>query len=262
MDIIWILGHILALGIGISLGLLGGGGSILAVPILMYVMGLSPREAIAASLFIVGTVSLLGLIPHAKAGNVSLKLALTFAPAAMVGAYAGAKLAELPAITETIQVVAFGIVMLLASILMIRKGQRKDSKAEPVEPALSPPKSPSFAKIFMIPLEGLLVGIITGFVGVGGGFAIIPALVLLGGTPMKEAIGTSLLIIAFKSATAFLGYLDQVSLDWGLMISFTLAASVGTYAGALLSHRLDASHLQKAFGYFVLAVSIFVLIQR
>lgn len=259
MDIIWILGHLLALGIGISLGLLGGGGSILAVPILMYVMGLSPREAIAASLFIVGTVSLLGLIPHAKAGNVSLKLALTFAPAAMVGAYAGAKLAELPAITEAIQVVAFGVVMFLASILMIRKGQRQP---EPVEPALSSPKSPPFAKIFMIPLEGLLVGIITGFVGVGGGFAIIPALVLLGGTPMKEAIGTSLLIIAFKSATAFLGYMDQVSLDWGLMISFTLAASVGTYAGAILSHRLDASHLQKAFGYFVLAVSIFVLIKR
>ncbi|MFO8038141.1 MAG: sulfite exporter TauE/SafE family protein [Sodalinema sp.] len=259
MDIIWILGHILALGIGISLGLLGGGGSILAVPILMYVMGLPPKEAIAASLFIVGTVSLLGLIPHAKAGNVSLKLALTFAPAAMVGAYAGARLAELPAITETIQVVAFGIVMLLASILMIRKGQRK---AQPVEPTLSPPKSPSLGKMLIIPLEGLLVGIITGFVGVGGGFAIIPALVLLGGTPMKEAIGTSLLIIAFKSATAFLGYMDQVSLDWGLMISFTLAASVGTYAGAILSHRLDASHLQKAFGYFVLAVSIFVLIQR
>jgi uncharacterized membrane protein YfcA len=259
MDIIWILGHILALGIGISLGLLGGGGSILAVPILMYVMGLSPQEAIAASLFIVGIVSLLGLIPHAKAGNVSLKLALTFAPAAMVGAYAGARLAALPAITDTIQVVAFGIVMLLASILMIRKGQRQ---AQPVEAALSPPKSPSLGKILMIPLEGLLVGIITGFVGVGGGFAIIPALVLLGGTPMKEAIGTSLLIIAFKSATAFLGYMDQVSLDWGLMMSFTLAASVGTYAGAMLSHRLDASHLQKAFGYFVLAVSIFVLIQR
>lgn len=259
MDIIWILGHLLALGIGISLGLLGGGGSILAVPILIYVMGLSPREAIAASLFIVGIVSLLGLIPHAKAGNVSLKLALTFAPAAMVGAYAGARLAELPAITETIQVVAFGIVMLLASILMIRKGQRK---AKPVEPALSPPKSPSLGKLLIIPLEGLFVGIITGFVGVGGGFAIIPALVLLGGTPMKEAIGTSLLIIAFKSATAFLGYLDQVSLDWGLMISFTLAASLGTYGGAMLSHRLDASHLQKAFGYFVLAVSIFVLVQR
>lgn len=259
MDIIWILGHILALGIGISLGLLGGGGSILAVPILMYVMGLSPQEAIAASLFIVGIVSLLGLIPHAKAGNVSLKLALTFAPAAMVGAYAGARLAALPAITETIQVVAFGLVMFLASILMIRKGQHK---AQPVEAALSPPKSPSLGKILMIPLEGLLVGIITGFVGVGGGFAIIPALVLLGGTPMKEAIGTSLLIIAFKSATAFLGYMDQVSLDWGLMISFTLAASVGTYGGAMLSHRLDASHLQKAFGYFVLAVSIFVLIQR
>ncbi|NMG57385.1 sulfite exporter TauE/SafE family protein [Geitlerinema sp. P-1104] len=259
MDITWIFGHILAIGIGISLGLLGGGGSILAVPILIYVMGLSAREAIAASLFIVGVVSLMGLIPHAKAGNVSLKLALTFAPAAMVGAYGGAKLAELPFISDTIQLVAFGLVMFLASILMIRKKRA----AVPVQPAsTSTPKSPSFGKTLLIPLEGILVGVITGFVGVGGGFAIIPALVLLGGTPMKEAIGTSLLIIALKSATAFWGYLGQVSLDWGIIISFTIAASLGTYGGAVLSHRIDASHLQKGFGYFVLAVSIFVLIQR
>lgn len=106
------------------------------------------------------------------------------------------------------------------------------------------------------------MGVITGFVGVGGGFAIIPALVLLGGTPIKEAIGTSLLIIGLKSATAFWGYLGQVSLDWNLILSFTLAATLGTYGGALLSRRLDASHLQKGFGYFVLAVSIFILIQR
>ncbi len=259
MDITWIFGHILAIGIGISLGLLGGGGSILAVPILIYVMGLSAREAIAASLFIVGVVSLMGLIPHAKAGNVSLKLALTFAPAAMVGAYGGAKLAELPFISDTIQLVAFGLVMFLASILMIRKKRA----AVPVQPeSTATPKSPSFGKTLLIPLEGILVGVITGFVGVGGGFAIIPALVLLGGTPMKEAIGTSLLIIALKSATAFWGYLGQVSLDWGIIISFTIAASLGTYGGAVLSHRIDASHLQKGFGYFVLAVSIFVLIQR
>ncbi|TVR09276.1 MAG: sulfite exporter TauE/SafE family protein [Phormidium sp. GEM2.Bin31] len=259
MDITWIFGHLLAIGIGISLGLLGGGGSILAVPILIYVMGLSAREAIAASLFIVGVVSLMGLIPHAKAGNVSLKLALTFAPAAMVGAYGGARLAELPFITDTIQLVAFGLVMFLASIFMIRKKRA----AVPVSPeSTSPPKSPSFGKTLLIPLEGILVGVITGFVGVGGGFAIIPALVLLGGTPMKEAIGTSLLIIALKSATAFWGYLGQVSLDWAIIISFTIAASLGTYGGALLSRRIDASHLQKGFGYFVLAVSIFILIQR
>lgn len=259
MDITWIIGHILAVGIGVSLGLLGGGGSILAVPILVYVMGLSPREAIAASLFIVGAVSLMGLIPHAKAGHVSLKLALTFAPAAMVGAYAGARLAKLPFVSDTLQLVAFGIVMFLASIFMIRK---KRDAAPPLVVTPTAPKSTSFAKVLLIPLEGLLVGVITGFVGVGGGFAIIPALVLLGGTPIKEAIGTSLLIIGLKSATAFWGYLGQVSLDWGLIISFTLAASFGTYGGAVLSRRIDASHLQKAFGYFVLAVSIFILIQR
>ena len=225
--------------------------------------GYRPERRIAASLFIVGVVSLIGLIPHAKAGHVSLKLALTFAPAAMVGAYAGARFAELPFISDTIQLVAFGIVMLLASILMIRK--KRDNPPIQLDPQPDPgatAKSPSLGKTVLIPLEGLLVGVITGFVGVGGGFAIIPALVLLGGTPIKEAIGTSLLIIGLKSATAFWGYLGQVSLDWNLILSFTLAATLGTYGGALLSRRLDASHLQKGFGYFVLAVSIFILIQR
>ena len=102
----------------------------------------------------------------------------------------------------------------------------------------------------------------TGFVGVGGGFIIVPALVILGGIPMKEAIGTSLLIIAFKSATGFLGYLSQVELDWNLVISFTIAASVGTLAGAYLTRFIDAKNLQKGFGYFVLAVAVFVLIKR
>ena len=115
---------------------------------------------------------------------------------------------------------------------------------------------------FAIPLEGLAVGVLTGFVGVGGGFAIIPALVLLGGLPMKEAVGTSLLIIAFKSATGFWGYLGQVEIDWNLMVSFALAAGGGTFVGAYLTRLIEPKQLQKGFGYFVLAVAIFVLIKR
>lgn len=255
----WILGHILAIGIGLSLGLIGGGGSILAVPILVYVMGLSPKAAIAMSLVVVGTVSLLGAIPHGLQGNVNLKTAAIFTPAAMLGAYLGARIASLPLVTETFQLGCFGIVMVAASILMIRKGSGTEADLLPGAPAQ---KSHSERHWLAIPTEGLGVGILTGFVGVGGGFAIIPALVLLGGIPMKEAIGTSLLIIAFKSATGFLGYLNQVAVDWDLMLSFTLAAALGTLGGAWLTRYLEPKHLQKGFGYFVLAVAIFVLIKR
>ncbi|MEL6248817.1 MAG: sulfite exporter TauE/SafE family protein [Cyanobacteria bacterium J06627_15] len=253
-----LIGHLLAVCIGLSLGLLGGGGSILAVPILVYVMGVNSKVAIAMSLFIVGSVSLLGVIPYARHGRVSWRIAAGFIPTAMLGAYLGTQLIRLPLITETVQLVSFGLVMLAASILMIRRGRRsvKPQSAQPQDAAAQPSVS------WLILLEGLGVGIVTGFVGVGGGFLIIPALVLLGGVPIKTAVGTSLLIIAFNSATGFLGYLTQVSIDWGLTLPFTLAAGLGTLLGSRLSRIVSAEQLQKGFGYFVLAVAIFVLIRR
>lgn len=264
-----IVGYLLAVGIGLSLGLIGGGGSILAVPVLIYVMGVGSKAAIAMSLAIVGTVSLVGAIPHGLQGNVNLKTALIFTPVAMVGAYLGARLTALPFITDTIQLVAFGVIMVLASLLMIRQsGQSAHRDPTPELGQQSPRRSASLTKMLhqypwlAIPAEGLAVGILTGFVGVGGGFLIIPALVLLGGLPMKEAIGTSLLIIAAKSATGFVGYLDQVAVDWALVSSFTLAASAGTLVGSYLTQFIHAKRLQQGFGYFVLAVGIFVLIQR
>ena len=257
-----IIGYVLAGSIGLSLGLIGGGGSILAVPILIYVMGVAPKAAIAMSLAIVGIVSLIGAIPHWLQGNVNLKTAAIFVPAAMIGAYLGARLAAFPLITETFQLICFGLVMVIASVLMIRKDSKLPQKQEASSAKRADTPSRHQSHWLAIPLEGLGVGILTGFVGVGGGFAIIPALVLLGGIPMKEAIGTSLLIIAFKSATGFLGYLSQVQLDWNLVISFTLAASFGTLAGAYLTRFIDAKNLQKGFGYFVLAVAMFVLIKR
>ncbi|MEO1403237.1 MAG: sulfite exporter TauE/SafE family protein [Cyanobacteria bacterium J06635_1] len=263
---LWVIGHLLAVCIGLSLGLIGGGGSILAVPILVYVMGVGSKAAIAMSLVIVGTVSLVGAVPHGLQGNVNLRTAAIFTPAAMLGAYGGARLAGLPFISDTFQLICFGIVMVLASVLMIKKGAAKPSLAEDIRQSEATTQGirqkAQGHPWLLIPVEGLGVGILTGFVGVGGGFMIIPALVLLGGLPMKEAIGTSLLIIAAKSATGFLGYLNQVSVDWALVISFTLTASVGTLAGSYLTRFIDAKHLQKGFGYFVLAVAIFVLIRR
>ena len=255
-----ILGHILAIGIGISLGLMGGGGSILAVPILVYVMGIDSSRAVAMSLFIVGSVSLLGVIPYARQALVKWRVVAEFTPAAMIGAYLGTQLLKFPWITETVQLASFGIVMLIASGLMIRKGVE-----HPQQASLSSPSKRVlqwFPLWLMSALQGFGVGIITGFVGVGGGFLIIPALVLLNHMPIKMAVGTSLSIITLNSAAGLLGYLNQVSIDWKLTLSFTLAAGLGTVLGSWLSQFVEASQLQKGFGYFVLAIAIFVLVQR
>ncbi|MBO9998741.1 MAG: sulfite exporter TauE/SafE family protein [Cyanobacteria bacterium SID2] len=258
-DVIWAIGHVLAMTIGLSLGLIGGGGSVLAVPVLIYVMNLPTQEAIATSLFVVGLVSLIGLSSHWQQGNVNLKIALAFAPFAMVGAYLGAQFAALPPINDTVQLVSFGIVMGIAGVSMIRKDSQSRSSESKVDILSVPPRATNFA---LVPLQGATVGLLTGFVGVGGGFAIVPALVILGGVPMKEAIGTSLLLIVFNAVSGFLGYIDRVDLDWSLIASFAIAASLGTLSGASFARSIDAKHLQKGFGYFVLAIAIFVLIQR
>lgn len=252
------LSLILAIFVGLSLGLIGGGGSILAVPILRYVVGVGAKEAIAMSLFIVGIVSIIGLIPHWRKGNVNLPVALSFIPPAMIGAFFGAKITRLPFINDTIQLVSFGVIMLLASVFMIIKSN--NSSLEIPEKTVG--KNKLTKRIFFTLIQGFGVGVLTGFVGVGGGFLIIPALVLVGGIPMKEAVGTSLLIIATNSASAFMGYWNQVSLDWGVMIAFAIASSLGIILGANIGQRFEAKLLQKAFGYFVLAVAVFVLIAR
>lgn len=252
-----ILGYFLAICIGLSLGLIGGGGSVLAVPILVYIMGLGAKTAIATSLVIVGTVSLIGIIPHWLQGNVNLSVAAMFVPTAMLGSYLGARLTGLPWITETIQLICFALVMVSASMMMIWQVKPTHHKYDLFE------TNHHFKyQRLVIPLEGLGVGILTGFVGVGGGFLIIPALVLFGGIPMKEAIGTSLMIITFNSIAGFVGYLGQVNLDWNLTIFFAIAASLGTITGAYLTRFIEAKQLQKAFGYFVLAIGVFVLVQH
>lgn len=255
----WIVGLLLAGGIGLSLGLMGGGGSVLALPVLVYVMGVAPKSAIAMTLMIVGTVSLLGLIPHWRAGNINLKTALVFGPATMVGTFSGSKIATIPWVTGTFQMILFAVVMLMAAAFMIYRSTQSIVPDEPL--ALYPKPFCKYCWLWLLS-EGVLVGILTGLVGVGGGFAIVPALVLLADVPMKQAIGTSLLIIIANSITGFLGYLGHVDLDWHLMISFIFAASVGTLPGAYLARFVSAQRLQKIFGYFLLAVASFVLVQN
>ncbi|MEA5575444.1 sulfite exporter TauE/SafE family protein [Anabaena sp. UHCC 0451] len=259
----WILGHILATGIGISLGLIGGGGSVLALPILVYVMGVPTKSAIAMTLVIVGTVSLIGVIPHWRKGNINFKKAFIFGSATMLGAFVGAKIAGLPFITDSLQMIMFAIMMLLAASLMIKRSFQKTAPTSPENPnaEIYQPPICRYCWLWLL-TEGLGVGILTGLVGVGGGFAIVPALVILGKTPMKEAIGTSLLILVVNAVAGFLGYLGQVELDWQLIGTFILAASLGSFLGAYLSQFIDAKKLQKYFGYFLIAVATFVLFQN
>jgi uncharacterized membrane protein YfcA len=259
----WIFGHIIAICIGISLGLIGGGGSILAVPTLVYVMGVPPKSAIAMSLAIVGTVSLLGVIPHWKLGNVQLKTAAMFGLSTMLGAYAGAKIATFPFITGTLQMLLFATMMLLAAIFMMRKSSSTSSSSsvEKLDLELYPKPVCKYCWLWLIS-EGIGVGILTGLVGVGGGFAIVPALVLLAKVPMKQAIGTSLLVIVLNSSAGFLGYLGSVAINWQLTLSFMFAASLGILLGAYLAKFVQARHLQQAFAYFLLAMSGFMLWQN
>lgn len=259
----WIVGHLLAIGIGVSLGLLGGGGSVLAVPILVYTMGINPKSAIVMSLVIVGTVSLMGAIRHWKNGNINLRTAYIFGSATMLGAFGGAKVATLPFVSGTLQMLLFAILMLVAAGLMIHSSARSTSQASAQERDLSlyPQPTCKYCWLWLVS-EGFGVGFLTGLVGVGGGFAIVPALVLLGKIPIKQAIGTSLLIIAMNSGAGFLGYLGRVDLNWALIGSFTLAAALGTVGGTYLSQFVQAKQLQKSFGYFLLAVATFVVFQN
>lgn len=260
---IWIIGHFLAVGIGVSLGLLGGGGSVLALPVLVYVMGVAPKPAIAMTLIIVGTVSLLGCIPHARRGNLNFKTAVIFGTATMLGAYFGARIATLPFITSAFQMTLFGLSMLIAAGLMIyRTSKSKPVSSQDELDAVEYVKPVCKYCWLWLMTEGIAVGVLTGLVGVGGGFAIVPALVLLGNVPMRQAIGTSLLIIACNSVAGLLGYLGHISLDWNLTVSFTFLAGCGTVIGAYLAQFVPAPQLQKSFGYFLLVVATFVLVQN
>jgi uncharacterized membrane protein YfcA len=260
-----ILGLALAALIGLSLGLLGGGGSILTVPIFVYVLGFGAKEAIAMSLAVVGATSLFGAAGHWKAGNVNLRVALIFGAVAMVGTYLGARLAV--HFSGAAQLALFAVVMLLAAFFMLREREPLLAKVGETEllgeaPVVQDGADVREMAVGLIALEGVAVGTLTGLVGVGGGFLIVPALVLLGKLPMKQAVGTSLLVIAMKSAAGFYGYLGQVEVPWAFMGLFTVVAVLGIFAGTYLVQFVSQAQLKRSFALFLVVMGGFILWQN
>lgn len=266
MEITTISGYLLAILVGTSLGLIGSGGSILTVPILVYVMGVDPVIATAYSLFIVGATSLVGGIQNAMQKKVDFKTVLIFGIPSIAAVYL-TRAYLMPLIPDTLfsmgsleftkpiaLMVLFAIVMIAASISMIKPGKKSKEVSEDCVMKYNYP---------MILLEGSLVGVVTGLVGAGGGFLIIPALVLLAKMPMKLAVGTSLFIIAAKSLLGFTGDLQSSEhIDWGLLSVFTLLSIVGIFIGILLSKKIEGNKLKTAFGWFVLLMGIYIFIKE
>jgi uncharacterized membrane protein YfcA len=245
-----VLGLALAVVVGLSLGMLGGGGSILTVPIFVYVGGFAAKSAVAMSLPVVGATSLIGAVSHWRSGNVHLRSALLFGSLAMVGAFAGAKLSEL--LTGETQLALLGVVMLAAAIAMFRQRAgvpaAADGRARGVRPVL--------------PLVALGVGVLTGIVGIGGGFLVVPALVLLAGLPMKQAIGTSLVVIAMNAAAGLLGYVGSVSISWSYVALFSTLAIAGILAGSYLVRFVSPNALRRSFAVFLVLMGALILIQN
>ena len=257
-----ITGYIASLFIGISLGMIGGGGSILTVPVLVYLMGMQPVAATAYSLFIVGLTSLIGGVNYYRKDLVSMKTAVLFSIPAIAAVYSVRKFV-VPAIPDNIFaignfvmtkdisiMVLFAVLMVAASISMIKCKECVDCPKTASDQNFNYP---------LILLEGIVVGALTGLVGAGGGFLIIPALVILGKLDMKLAVGTSLFIIAAKSLIGFLGDLGHLEIDWTFLSIFSALSVAGIFVGSFLATKVEAQKLKKVFGWFVLAMGIFIL---
>lgn len=262
MEIHHIIGYILATLVGISLGLIGSGGSILSVPILVYIMKVEPVLATAYSLFIVGSTALVGGIQKAREKLVDFKKVVLFGVPTVITVFVTRKFI-VPIIPDVIFItsdfyfaksilimVIFAIVMLFASIRMIRplKHQLVENDTD-----LNYPK---------IIIQGIFIGFVAGFVGAGGGFLIIPALLLLAKTPMKMAIGTSLFIVASQSLIGFLGDLNHHEMDWQLLLIFVGLSIVGFFIGNALSKKISGEKLKSGFGYFVLCMAVYIIVKE
>lgn len=248
MSILFIIGLILSAVIGLSLGLIGGGGSILTVPILVYLLGVGPHEAVGMSLAVVGATSLLGSYLHWRSDNVEISTGLLFGVAGIVGALLGSPLTKM--VSADALLLVFGILMLVVASMMIwrRKHAISDAAHKPH------PVQGIFA--------GLGVGVLTGFLGVGGGFLIVPALVFFGGLAMKKAVGTSLFVIFLNCVAGLVGHLSQDIFDWWIT-SVVLALAVGgAIVGTILSRRIAAQRLQSMFAVLVLGVAAFLVVKN
>lgn len=247
-----ILAWIGALLVGLSLGLMGSGGSILTVPVLIYLAGEQEKVAIAESLGIVGAISLAGFVPYAFKKQVHWKSVILFGVPGMAGTYGGAIIAGY--VSGTFQLLLFALVMLFAAVMMFR-GKKATNESGNVEI--------SHAWWKMV-LEGLAVGILTGLVGVGGGFLIVPALVLLGGLPMSLAVGTSLAIIALKSFSGFFKYIEvlndlNLSMNWELILIFSLIGAVGSFVGKTIGSKVSNDGLKKGFAVFLILMGSYII---
>lgn len=261
-----ILGYVASIFMGLSLGMIGGGGSILTVPILVYLFGIAPVTATAYSLFIVGTTALVGGLSYLKKGDVDLKTGFTFAVPSFIGVYL-TRAYVVPFLPDPVFQVSqfsfskplfimlvFAVLMVVASFSMIRSPQVTVANKSEFS---------ARSKFFLILIEGFLVGGVTGFVGAGGGFLIIPALVILVGMPMKLAVGTSLFIIAAKSLIGFTGDLQQQThIDWKLLVIVSSIAIVGLISGMFLQNKVSEKGLKKGFGYFVLVMGTIILFDQ
>jgi uncharacterized membrane protein YfcA len=238
-----------AIAIGLSLGLLGSGGSILTVPVLVYLVGQDEKVAIAGSLFVVGSIALAGGLQFLRAGFIQWRSVLMFGVPGMLGTYLGAVLAAY--VSGVMQLALFSLVMLVASWLMLRPLDLQHAAGRE-------------RAAWKIAGDGLAVGVITGLVGVGGGFLIVPALVLLGGLSMHQAVATSLIVIALKSYSGFWKYLDvlesqSLELDWKTLLIISALGIAGSFAGSKMARRLPQEKLKRGFGWFLIVMGIYIL---
>ena len=262
METFNVLGFIGALVIGVVLGITGGGGSILTVPILVYHLGVMPITATAYSLFIVGTTALFGTFRNMMKRMIDFRVAFVFSIPAFIAVYLTRKLIipSIPTIIFTVQdfvltkdlaiMIFFAFIMFFAGISMLRT--RKSITVKKV----------SEFNYFIIIIEGFVVGILTGLIGAGGGFLIIPALVLFANLPMKRAVATSLMIISIKSLIGFLGDIGNIEIDWEFLLMFSILSIIGIIIGIYLSNFIDGKKIKKAFGWFVLVMAIYIIIKE
>lgn len=258
------MGYLASIFIGVALGLIGGGGSILTVPVLVYLFSVDAVAATAYSLFIVGTTSAVGSFSYFKKGLVNIKTAIVFGIPSIAAVFL-TRAFIVPAIPQEIfsignfTVTKSILLMLLFAVLMIFASYSMIKKDKPVTEET--PQKQKF-NYPLILVEGTVVGILTGLVGAGGGFLIIPALVVLSKLPMKEAVGTSLVIIAAKSLIGFFGESSETAIDYIFLAKVTAFAIVGIFIGMALSKRINGAKLKPAFGWFVLVMGIYIIIKE
>jgi uncharacterized membrane protein YfcA len=246
---VFAVGLVLSLAIGLSLGLLGGGGSILTVPVLHYVFAIAPHNAIAMSLVVVALTSGFALIPHARTRNVRWRSGLIFGATSMVFAFAGARIGS--SIPGAVLVVAFAALMLVVGTAMLL---RAHCTASPI-----PPRPASIERMLA---TGVGVGLLTGVLGAGGGFIIVPALVLVAGLTIRESVATSLLVITMNSLAALAGTAGHASIDVGVLVPVAMIAMGGGMLGMRLGRRLSAQQLQRGFGVFIVVIGTAILLRE